>query len=105
MTVSVIGAKPNSAPPDGALLRGEIDAAGFGEQRGGFVVVRFRPVRRLGDLRVDFADDIRVIPQKAAVDEEIAVLDVRLGIDGQRPRVLLQFGDGEERVPDRPSVN
>ena len=90
---------------DGALLRGDVDAGGLGEQRRHLVAMRARPLRRLGDLFVDRRHDIGVRAEKIAVDEKIAVLDRRLRIDRQRARLLFQFGDGVERIPDRPGVD
>ena len=44
------GAEPKFCPLDGALLRGDVHAAGRGEQLGGLVAMVGCPGRRRGDL-------------------------------------------------------
>ena len=103
-TLSVIGPKLNSARSTARFCAAMIDAARLGVERRG-------SSRCFSGHFVALTTSSLISPTRSGVCFEKSRLARknlfwrRLWIDRQRPGVLLQFRDREERIPDRPRVD
>ena len=90
---------------NGSLLRSKINAARFREDGRDLIAVLVSPCRRRGDRATDRGDDVRMLSGEVAVDQKERVLRAGFSIERQGVRLLLELGDGEEWIPDRPGVD
>jgi hypothetical protein len=103
----VVGERPEGElrPINGSLLRSEINAARLGEDGRDLIAAPVGPCRRLRDSAIDGRDDVRMLGGESAADQKERVLRAHFSVERQGARLLLELGDGEEWVPDRPRVD
>ncbi len=104
---NILGDRPDheGRAPRGNRLNLEVDPGDVGERLADEVTIAFRPFRRAGERSDDVAQDDPVIFCKIAIgDEERVCLGDFMRVD-ENARVLLDLGNGEVRIPDRPGID